>query len=361
MNIAIIGAGPIGCYAGYRLAKSGHSVDIYEKKAEIGLPVQCTGIITADLDKFGFLLEEFLVNRVNKIDVFTPHQTLSTKQKDYIICRKKFDNYLASLARKAGARIHLNHFFLQKEGDNIIIKDLINNQQKIIIPQIIIAADGPLSPTAKAYGFYHPKRTNYYGIQATVEGSFAPDTVKTYFGNDVCPGLFAWIVPESATIARVGLASGKNSKYYFDQFMRKNDFTVKEIQAGTIPLYHPKQKLRKGNCYLVGDAASFVKATTLGGIIPGLKQAEILVECLNQGKDYEKELRPLRREMNLHLRIQRIISRFSDKDWDKLAFYINQPKIKELFERYSRDEPIPLVAKALWKEPRFLRFGKYLF
>ncbi|MBT4805454.1 NAD(P)-binding protein [Candidatus Woesearchaeota archaeon] len=29
MKIAIIGAGPIGCYAGYLLAKSGHNVSIY--------------------------------------------------------------------------------------------------------------------------------------------------------------------------------------------------------------------------------------------------------------------------------------------------------------------------------------------
>ena len=39
MDIAIIGAGPIGCYAGYLLAKNGHTVSIYENHPQIGLPI----------------------------------------------------------------------------------------------------------------------------------------------------------------------------------------------------------------------------------------------------------------------------------------------------------------------------------
>ena len=41
MNIAIIGAGPIGCYAGYLLAKVGNKVQIFENHSQVGLPIQC--------------------------------------------------------------------------------------------------------------------------------------------------------------------------------------------------------------------------------------------------------------------------------------------------------------------------------
>lgn len=373
-NITIIGAGPVGCYTGYLLAKSGHQVDIYEQKAELGIPIQCTGLVTAGLEQFNFPLEEFLINTTNKIEVYTPKQKLAINQKEYVICRRKFDNYLAGRARQAGVRIHLNHAFLRKEGNSLIIKDKINGQEKILLPEIVIAADGPLSPTAKAFGFYHPEREHFFGIQAVVEGNFEPAAYQAYFGNEICPELFAWIVPESSSRARVGLAARKNTQYYFNQLIKEknkdknkgnsspeNDFKIKEIQAGVIPLYHPKQKIRKGNCYLVGDASSFVKATTLGGLIPGLKQAEILAKCLSRGKDYEQEVKPLRKEMNLHLRLHRIFRKFSDRDWDRLVSYAGQPRIQKVFEAYSRDNPIPLVAKALWKEPRLLRFGKYLF
>ena len=360
MNVTIIGAGPIGCYAGYLLAKQGHQVSIYENHPQIGNPIQCTGIITAEFDQFNFPMDSFLVNTINKIEVYSPNNKTAIKQKDYIVCRTKFDNFFGDLARKAGAQIFLSHSFLRKEGNNLIVKDSVNKIEKTVTPDIVIAADGPLSPTAKAYNFYNTERKHYYGIQATVEGNFEGQTIKTYFGDEVCPGLFAWIVPESATKARVGLATTKNAKFYFDKFMQEHHFTALEIQAGTIPVYNPKQELQKDNCYLLGDASGYVKATTLGGLVPGLKQAQILVDCIQNKKDYSKEIKPVRRQMKMHLHLHKIFNKFSDQEWDKLLKYINQPKIQNVLETHTRDNPIPLVTKALLREPRFLSFAKYL-
>ena len=359
MNITIIGAGPIGCYAGYLLAKANHQVTIYENHPTIGSPIQCTGLLTSDFDQFNLPKESFLVNTLTKIEVLTPNQKTSIKQKEYLVCRIKFDNFFANLAKKAGAQIHVNHSFQRKEGNTLIIKDTNNNKEIIVTPDIIIGADGPLSPTAKAFNLYHPKRGNYYGIQATVEGHFDSNTYQTYFGKETCPGLFAWIVPESSTQARVGLATTKNTKYYFDKFMKEHNFIAKDIQAGTIPIYHPQQMLHKDNCYLLGDASSYVKATTLGGLVPGLKQAEILANCIINNKEYSKEIKPVQKRLKLHLKLHHIFDKFTDKDWDKLVKYINQPKIQKILETHTRENPLPILLKALIKEPRFLFFGKY--
>ena len=104
-----------------------------------------------------------------------------------------------------------------------------------------------------------------------------------------------------------------------------------------------------------------MKATTLGGLVPGLQQVQILVDCIVHKKEYEAEVKPLRKQMWTHLQIHKIMEKFSDKDWDRLIRYVNQPKIRSLFERYTRDNPIPLLTKAVLKEPRFLLFLKYLF
>ncbi len=361
MNIAIIGAGPAGCYAGYLLAKSGHSVTIYENHPQVGTPIQCTGLLTSDFDQLNLSKESFLVNTFQNIEVISPKHKMKVTQKEYLVCRNKFDNFFGDLAKKSGATILVNHSFLRKEDKVLIVKDSITKVEQRITPNIVIAADGPLSPTAKAYGMYHPKRENYYGIQATVEGKFDPNSFQTIFGVKVCPELFAWIVPESSTIARVGLGMRKNSRAYFDKFMQEHGFTVLEMQAGTIPVYHPKQKLHQDNCYLLGDAAGFVKATTLGGLVPGLKQAEILADCINTGKNYDKAVKPIARRLKLHLLLRKILDKFSDQDWDRLVSYLNQPKIQKVLQTYTRDNPIPLVSMALLKEPRFLLFGKYLF
>ena len=360
MDIAIIGAGPIGCYAGYLLAKAGHSVSIYENHGQIGTPIQCTGLLTSDFDQFSLPIESFLVNTFDRIGVYSPNHKLEIHQKEYLVCRKRFDNFVADLAKNAGAKIFVNHSFSRKEGKTIIITNSQRHQEIYLTPDLVIAADGPLSNTAKAYGFYHPQRENYFGIQATVEGNFDLHSFQTYFGEKVCPELFAWIVPESATIARVGLAMRKNSRAYFDRFMKEHNFKALEIQAGAIPVYHPCQELQKENCYLLGDAAGFVKATTLGGLVPGLKQAEILVDGLLNKKNYEKAIAPLAKKLRLHLLLRRIFDKFSDQDWDRLVSFVAQPKVQKVFERYTRDNPVPLISMALLKEPRFFYFAKHL-
>ena len=158
MEIAIIGAGPIGCYAAYLLAKSSHDVSIYERKREVGLPIQCTGLLTADFDQFGLDKSSFLVNTFSEIEVNSSNQQLVLSGREYLVCRKKFDNYLANLALKAGVKFFFSSSFLRKEKESIVVRD--NGQEKIISPDLVIAADGPLSSVAKAYGFYFDKRKN---------------------------------------------------------------------------------------------------------------------------------------------------------------------------------------------------------
>ena len=362
MNITIIGAGPIGCYAAYLLAQSGHIVNIYENHKEIGLPIQCTGLLTSDFDQFHLNKESFLINTLTNIEVNTPnHKITFENQKEYLVNRRKFDQFFANLAEKAGAVIHLNHSFQSKEDNNLIIKNTKTNTLKIITPEIIIAADGPLTHTTKSFNLYHKNRKNYYGIQAIVKGNFDPTTYQTFFGQNICPDLFAWIVPESKTKARVGLASKQNSKELFDKFLQEHNFKPLEIQAGLIPLYEPKQIIHKDNLYIIGDASGFVKATTLGGLIPGLQQAEILADSIKNKKIYYQQLKPLTKKLHLHLKIHKILTKFTNQDWDYLAKLLNQPKIKKIIAQHTRENPQQILTHTLLKEPRFLLYFKHLF
>ncbi len=361
MYVTIIGAGPIGCFAGYHLARAGHRVEIYENHAQIGSPIQCTGLLTHDFDQFNLPTESFLINTLQTIEVHSPGKhKLRIAQKEYLVCRIKFDTFFADLARREGAKIFVNHSFQRKEKEELIIKDSVNRVEKRVTPDIVIAADGPLSPTAKAYGLYHSQRENFYGIQATVEGVFEEGCYQAHFGNEVCPGLFAWIVPESATTARVGVATKQNTKYYFDKFMTERGYVAKAIQAGTIPVYDSKQMLRKDNCYVLGDASSFVKATTLGGLIPGLMQAQIVAKSIINDENVEQRVKSIRLRLGIHLWMHRIFEKFSDADWNRLIGYMSQPRIQRILEKHTRENPLPIMMKALMCEPRFLYFGKYL-
>jgi digeranylgeranylglycerophospholipid reductase len=361
MDISIIGGGPAGCYAAYLLAKSGHNVNVYEEHAEIGSPVQCTGLLSSDFDTLDLPKHgNFIINKFENIVVNSPKKSVKLKQTEYLVDRTKFDIYLANLAEGAGAKINLSHSFMGKDNGTLILKDKMSREEKKVVPDMIIAADGPLSKVAQNHQIFHPERKNYLGMQAVVRGNFDFTGYQTFFGKEVCPDFFAWIVPESESIARVGVASKGKTRQYFDNFIAKHNFDVIEIQAGTIPIHHPRQKVQSSNCYLLGDAAGHVKATTLGGIIPGLRAADVLVDCINNNKSYEKELSKLKKELWLHLQARLIFDRFKDKDWDKLLHLVSQERVQRVLGKYSRDNPVPLFFNLILKEPRFLLFGRRL-
>jgi len=82
-----------------------------------------------------------------------------------------------------------------------------------------LAQTGPSSPVAKAAGFL-AKGNSFIGAQAVVEMKNDSSVYKTYFGS-VCPGLFAWAVPEDEKHVRIGLGDRKTPNALFQQFRKR--------------------------------------------------------------------------------------------------------------------------------------------
>lgn len=355
--ITIIGAGPVGCHAAFLLAKAGEKVRIFEEHSEIGKPIQCTGIVTKEIEKIIDLKKDFVLNELKGVKVFSKNSFVEVKLNEIVLDREKFDKYLAKKAAEAGVKIFLEHKFIDFDLNNnlISVKDLKNNKIKKINTNILIGADGPMSAVAQSAGLLG-KREFYFGMQARVKVR-KDNFYEVYFGK-VCPGFFAWIIPESREVARVGLASKKDAKIYFNQFIKKlNNNKIIDRQFGLIPIFNPNQKIKYKNIYLVGDAALQVKATTGGGIVPGLISARILADCIVKNKSYEKEFKKtIGKELNLNLKLRRILNKFNDKDYNYLVKLMSQKRIKKILNKYNRDKPSRLLLKLLVNEPRFLCF-----
>lgn len=357
--IAIVGAGPIGCFLGYLLAKQGKEVNIYEEHYSIGKPVHCTGIVTKELSKIIPFKEEFVINKLNYARISSYNNSVDIPLEEYILDRVKFDQYLADLAVKNGAKLITNTKVIDFDNNKLIIKT--KKGIKNIKADIIIGTDGPYSVVAKKIN--KSKRDYYTGIQARVKGKFDPRKYKTYFGN-ICPNFFAWVVPESKNIARIGLACKKEVNYYFSKLLAKLNIKNKDIfekQGGLIPIYNKKDKVQQGNIYLVGDAAGQVKATTGGGLVFGLKSAQILADCILNKKNYRKNLSKLNRELYIHLKIRSILNKFNDKDFSYLVKILKKKKVQNILQKSSREYPSKLAIKLLFAEPRFLLFAKKIF
>ena len=361
--ITIIGAGPAGSYAAYLLANQGKEVKVLEEHNRVGAPVQCTGIVTHSIENFFRLKNEVIAKRLDKVIVVSKNKKVAVNVDEIVMWRDKFDQFVAHMAEDAGAEILLNHQFIGFNGKNsIIIKDKKNNKIKEIKTDAVIGADGPYSAVAKASGMNSNPR-NYIGMQAKVKLRMDTSSFETYFGS-AFPNFFGWCVPESEDIARLGIGCFENAQNHFYKFLngRTGKRDVVCWESGLIPLYNPKKLIQKDNVYLIGDAASQVKATTGGGIIPSLKAAQTLCDSIINKENYNKEFKKKSgRELLLHLKIRNLLNRFSDKDYDKLLDLMAQDKARRILKKYDRDTPISLVACLLLKEPRLLYFVKHLF
>lgn len=363
MKIAIIGAGPAGNYTAYLLAKKGYSMSVYEKNSVIGLPVQCTGILS---DYFLNLMspsKKFVQNIITKTRIYAPNgKYVEAKiKKNYVICRKKFDNHLANLAKKEGVNYYLNHSFksYKEKGNKLEIKLNYKGKQITSIVDVLIGADGPTSQVAKSAGLFENRK---FVIGTQIEVKSKNDNVVEFYPYI---GSYAWIVPVNKNNIRIGVASYKNTPTLFKKFVKNKlgkDYKKKiiENQSGIISTFNPKVKAQKDNIYLVGEAATFVKATSGGGINQSLKSAMILAECIEKNKNYNKEWRKkLFKNLYTHLILHKIMEKFSDKDWNDLIRIFSQPKMKKILYSESRDRIVKMLTKIALTNPGLFKYLKY--
>lgn len=345
-EIQIVGAGNAGCYLAQQLKEKGINFQIFEEHPEVGRPPHCTGLVSKNIDELLDVSKDVVLNQVKGAKMFSPNGTCLTltrgEDQAYVFDRVKFDKKLA-------------------EGLDI------NKGEKIesLDPgaEFIVGADGPNSTVAKLGNFPELERT-ITGVQVEIKNkSFDKNFVEMYFGSEVAPGFFAWIVPMDEKL-KVGLASKENPGKYLDKFLQEKfeGAEILEKYGGVIPMKW-REKLWKDNIALIGDAAGQVKPTTGGGIYMGFKSAKILADALEK-KDLEvyEELWSLKvkPELNYALMIRKFLDRLTDEKLDGLFELLKKPEVKKIIEKHGdMDKPSKLVKEAV-KNPILLSYLPYL-
>ncbi len=359
--ITIIGAGPAGSYTAYLLAKAGQDVTVVEEHDTIGSPVQCTGIVTHSIEKFFKLPKSVIANRCSKVVVVSKSRRISANVDEIVMWRNKFDQHIASMAQKEGAKILTGTTFTSLSKNSITVREK-SGKSREIKADAVIGADGPSSPVARAAGIPH-NNAFYIGMQAKVKLNMPLHEFETHFGEDY-PDFFGWVVPEGEGVVRLGLGARKNTQQLFYRFLEKVT-GKREIlcwESGIIPIYNPSQQIQKGNVYLIGDSATQVKATTGGGIIPSLKAAHTLAECILGNKNYNLHYKlQSGKELRLHLALRNFLNRFGDDDYDHLLELMGREHVQWILKKYDRDTPIPLLISLAVREPRFFSFAKLMW
>ena len=290
-DVIIVGAGPAGSYIAYELASSGHDVAVFEEKSASGLNVCCTGIISTECFQSLGLGTDVILNDVNSAKFFSPSGKCLRFQTErvqaYVVNRLLLDKALASKAQSQGAK----YFFSSPVIDIIPGKDSIQAEtscsgaREIFSARAVVLANGlrPKLPRKLGLG----KIENFLlGAQAEVEVKNV-DEFEVYFGQEIAPGAFAWLVPTSANKAHVGLLATSQAKLHLQKFLDnlfcQGRTTSREVEIGQKAVPVGTLARSYGNRVLViGDAAGQVKPTTGGGIYFGHLGARIAAQVLDE-------------------------------------------------------------------------------
>jgi digeranylgeranylglycerophospholipid reductase len=347
-DVIIIGAGPAGSYAAGQLAGAGHSVLVLEQKSGVGEKICCAGIVGRDCIKQFPVSEEVILRRANSARLFSPPgrvvRVWREQTQAYILNRPAFDRLLAERAMIAGAE-----YILNARAETVVPGDdrvdvVVSHQGKNrdMQAQAVVLATGFGSSLVRKLGT--GRSTDFVmGAQAEVETG-APEETEVYFGREVAPGFFGWLVPNFPGRALVGVMSRRAPGVYLRRLISNlvaqgkiaSDNVV--ISYGGIPL-KPLPKTHGNRLLVVGDAAGQVKPTSGGGIYYGLLCAGIAADVLNRGlengdlsakalSEYEKRWR---RKLGWELRIgywtRKIYERLSDSQMDRLFHALDSHNI----------------------------------
>jgi digeranylgeranylglycerophospholipid reductase len=397
----VIGAGPVGSMTARLIAKKGFKTLLCEEHSSVGSPIHCTGKLTAHAFQDFDLPKEAILNSVSAAKFHSPKAIEFSIRKgsvdSHILDRKMLDQKLVELACSSGCELSLQtrvqDVHIDSDKVNLKIKRIgISSHLK---SRLIVNAEGARPILLRRVGLEGPNQL-LSGLQYEVTGIdvHLQDCVELYFGKNIAPGFFAWVVPLDFNIARIGLAidnelSSCSIQYYLRKFLTQivphtkfKKIKIMNMYAGTIPISGPIKRSYTDRMLVVGDSAGQIKATTGGGIYFGLKCAEIACKTANQclekdtlGGTHLKQYdaiwkKTIGQELKTTLIIRKIMSRLTDKELDQIFLILNDRKIRNIIEKHGDTayqsrvlRPIlaDFVIASLKKKERLFFLAKLLF
>ncbi len=299
----MIGLGPGGASAAGMAAHGGAQVVAVERRAMIGMPVQCAEFIPLPLGRYA-TAPGVCIQRLAAMHTYLPSGTLH--RADYpglMIDRAAFDQALAAQAQAAGARLWTGTALVALDAANNTATLWHDDKPFTVRYQVLIGADGPHSLVAKAAGLAPQPclHTRQYTVPL-----LQPHDATDFWLHDDYPGGYAWLFPKGQQ-ANLGLGVDKRwqreLKTPLDrlrQHLIRSGRVGAEILArtgGAVPVGGLRPTLNTRNILWVGDAAGLTHPITGAGIAAAVLSGEMAgqaaLDFLGQGTaldEYAEEL-----------------------------------------------------------------------
>jgi len=353
-DVVVAGGSISGLLSAREIAKKGYSVLVLEEGFEIGTPDHCGGLVSKSaLHDLGIEPSEKTFDcMINTAHIFSPSRkkiTMNTKNQEIIaVSRRELDKQVAQQAQQYGAEIMVKASFKEKNKD--IVKTSVGDFScKILVDCRGVAAlinsnrDGIL--LSAQYEVY---------ADWIVDGQ-----VEVYFDQIKYPGFFAWIIPSSNGIGKVGVAGKEiNVSSTIEEFLKsKGKYSVVRKIFAPIWIKGPIKEFTSADIVIAGDAAGQTKPTTaggifscgMGGIIAGNTITKYLeTNDISQLKQYQKSWQSkFGKEFEKQRISRKILERVNNKTIDNLFDTITPEIVDEISDKDDFDFHTTSIVKLL--------------
>jgi len=340
----VVGLGFAGSYLSKILEKESQKILFLERRNFIGLE-KCTGLISWRFKKILKLVSEDIVqNTVKYAKFYSPSGIefeIKSKRKVYVVDRKKLEIELAD--NSSEKRLGESFEALKVKKEFAVVK----TNKNLYKAKLVIGCDGVLSKVRNYVTSYKGHRL--IGIQTIAKGNFEEEKVELWFGKEISPDFFGWVVPVSNKLAKVGLATSKNPKEFFYRFTKLRLGKIEKPRFGGLIGIGLIDKSVNSRIMLVGDSAFQVKPFSGGGVIYSSIASEIakntILKALEKNKfdrnfleeNYEKIWREkIENGIKKGLLLRKILYSFGER-WIDFLFLNVKTYGKNFVEKLDMD------------------------
>jgi len=295
-DVIIVGGGPAGSSAAWELTRHGRSCLVLDRES---FPREklCAGWVTpeviADLEvEPREYPHRFLTFEVLDVALKGFHVPLRSPQ--HSIRRYEFD---AWLLKRSGAEVRQHNVrHVSEAGDGYVIDDAYRCRY-------LIGAGGTRCPVYRE--LFRPEKPRGKGLQAvTLEREFPCDwkdaRCHLWFLDKGLPG-YAWYVPKADGYLNVGVGGmAEKLKRRGDDIRRHWDLLGERLVDEGLLEAPPEQPggysyflrdkadpRRRGNAFVVGDAAGLATRDMCEGIGPAVRSGLLAARSITTGVDYD--------------------------------------------------------------------------
>jgi len=310
-DFAVVGAGPAGSRFARSAAARGFDVVAFEQ-GTVGEPLACSGHVSTDIRSFvpEGARDRLWQNEIRGARFHTggPDSDAYRFFKDgavsAVIDRIELDRTLADAARDAGAAVREGHSVvdLSEYRDHVSLTVRGPDGVETYRARMVAGCDGPQSRVRDDVDLPDPGEL-LHGVLGFTDEDDGEDFVDVHLS---VPEFFAWRIPRGEAGVEYGLAvpPGGDVRQRFDEFTAGYGVETDRRCSGLIPI-GPPDSVTSDRAFLIGDAAAQTKPFTGGGILYGMRAADVAAREVDPRQpatldDYEQAWRAeLRRDQRL--------------------------------------------------------------